>query len=109
MSLTACAATAPTDQPGITGTVTNVVSGDGRPSSLTVESTGTQPPGQISDKAAVTIPPTTQFFAADGSAAKLADISAIRLGTRVRVWFSGPIAESYPIQASASAVQILGK
>jgi len=27
----------------------------------------------------------------------------------VRVWFTGPVAESYPVQGAAQAVQILGK
>jgi hypothetical protein len=109
MLLAACAATVPADPASINGGVTAVVSGDGRPSSITVETSGAQPAGTISDKATVTIPPTTQFFAADGSAAKLDAISAIGKGTRVRVWFTGPVAESYPVQATAGAVQILGK
>jgi hypothetical protein len=106
---TACAATVPSDPPGISGTVTNAVSGDGRPSSLLVEATGTPAAGGVSDKAQVTIPPSAMFFGPDGKAASLDSIARIAEGTRVSVWFTGAIAESYPVQGSARAVQILGK
>ena len=33
---------------------------------------------------------------------------AVQEGTKVTVWFSGGVAESYPVQGGASAVQILG-
>jgi hypothetical protein len=36
-------------------------------------------------------------------------IAGIRPGTRVRVWFTGPVGLSYPVQATAGAVQILAK
>jgi hypothetical protein len=32
------------------------------------------------------------------------DLSA---GQRVAVWFTGPVAESYPVQATAGAIEIL--
>ena len=107
-ALGGCSPTLPSDPPGIVGTVTTLVAGDGRPASISVEDT-LQPAGAVSDKAAVTIPPSTMFFDAGGGAASLAAISGIKRGTRVRVWFSGAIAESYPVQGSARAVQILGK
>ena len=107
-ALGGCSPTLPSDPPGIVGTVTTLVAGDGRPASISVEDT-LQPAGAVSDKAAVTIPPSTMFFDAGGRAASLAAISGIKRGTRVRVWFSGAIAESYPVQGSAKAVQILGK
>jgi len=34
------------------------------------------------------------------------DFNALRVGQWVRVWFIGPVAESYPVQASGSAVAI---
>jgi hypothetical protein len=100
-------ASPPSEAPGITGSVTSLVPGDGRPASMLVESTGTQPAGALSDKAQITIPPATQFFGADDRPAPLSEIAAIKKGTRVRVWFEGAVAESYPIQGSAKAVQLL--
>ncbi|HEY5540277.1 MAG TPA: DUF3221 domain-containing protein [Coriobacteriia bacterium] len=104
----ACALTPPSEPPGVVGSVTSLASGDGRPASFLVEGTQT-PAGAISDKAQVTIPPTTMFFGPDGTAASLDSIAHIAKGTKVRVWFQGAIAESYPVQGSAKAVQILGK
>ena len=108
--LAACftAVTPPSEPAGITGSVTSVVSGDGRPASMLVESTGTVA-GAISDKAQVNIPTSTMFFGPDGGAATLDSIARIAKGTRVRVWFEGAVAESYPVQGSAKAVQILSK
>ena len=99
----------PSEPAGITGSVTSVVAGDGRPASMLVESTGTPAAGAISDKAQVNIPPATMFFGPEGKAATLDSIMHIAQGTRVRVWFEGAVAESYPVQGSAKAVQILSK
>lgn len=107
--LAACAPTLPSDPPSITGAVSTVVAGDGRPASFLVEGPNPQPSGAISDKAHVDIPPATMFFAADGKAASLDSIAHIATGTKVRVWFQGAVEESYPVQGSAKAVQILGK
>ncbi|MDR3687289.1 MAG: DUF3221 domain-containing protein [Coriobacteriia bacterium] len=99
----------PSEPAGITGSVASVVSGDGRPASMLVESTGTPIAGAISDKAQVNIPPATMFFDSSGKVATLDSIAHIAKGTRVRVWFEGAVAESYPVQGSAKAVQILSK
>jgi beta-N-acetylhexosaminidase len=108
LASTGCAPTLPSEPPGITGAVTRLAAGDGRPASITVEGQ-TQPAGALSDKAAITVPPTTMFFDSKGNAASLGAIAHIAIGTKVRVWFNGPVAESYPVQGSAEAVQILGK
>lgn len=107
-ALSGCAPTLPSDPPGIVGTVTNTVAGDDRPASISVEAT-LQPAGAVSDKAFVTIPTSTMFFDAGGRAASPTAVSGIGQGSRVRVWFAGAIAESYPVQGSARAVQILGE
>lgn len=105
LSLSGCAATAPKTTPGITGTITSLVPGDERPASMLVEGPA-QPAGAVSDKAQVAIDPGTMFFDADGKATKA---SGAVVGAKVRVWFTGPVAESYPVQGAAQAVQILGK
>ncbi len=102
--LSGCAPVLPGTPPGITGSVTSFVPGDERPASMLVEGPA-QPSGAVSDKAQVTIEPATMFFDAQGKPTKA---SSIVVGTRVRVWFNGAVAESYPVQGSASAVQILG-
>ena len=108
--LTGCATgrTVPADPAGITGSITSMVAGDERPASFLVEGASPQPAGAVSDKASVDIPPSTQFFDAKGEPATLDAIGGIAKGTRVKVWFQGAVAESYPVQGSAKAVQILG-
>jgi hypothetical protein len=102
---TGCSPTMPTEPPGIDGTVTSLVPGDGRPAQFLVEG-GTQQAGSVSDKAQVGVNPSTQFFGPDG---KPGSPSAIVVGARVRVWFTGAVAESYPVQGTARAVQVVGK
>lgn len=103
LALTACALRLPTDVPGITGDITTVVPGDGRPASIFVEG-GKQPEGAVAQAAMVTIQPSTQVFGPDG---KAADPMTIVQGATVKVWFEGPVAESFPVQGSAGAVQVV--
>jgi len=98
-----CAPTLPAETPGITGTVTSLVPGDDRPASLLVEGPA-QPAGAVSDKAQVTVAPSTQIFGPDGAEAAA---STIVQGASVKVWFEGPVAESYPVQGTAKAIQVL--
>jgi beta-N-acetylhexosaminidase len=104
-AIAGCAQKLPSTPPGITGTVTNLQPGDGRPASVLVEGVQ-QPSGAVSDKAQVTIAPGTMFFDGSGQPTEGAGLS---VGTKVRVWFEGPVAESYPVQGTALAVQILGE
>jgi hypothetical protein len=103
--LIACAPVLPTEPAGIDGTVASLVPGDGRPMQFMVTG-GTQQAGSVSDQAQVGLTPSTQFFGPDG---KPGNPATIVVGARVKVWFTGPVAESYPVQGTASAVQILGK
>jgi len=103
VSVTACSLRLPTDVPGITGDITSVVPGDGRPASIFVEG-GKQPDGAVAQAAMVTIQPGTQVFGPDG---KTADPATIVQGATVKVWFEGPVAESFPVQGSAGAVQVV--
>jgi len=99
-----CSPTLPADAPGvIVGTVTNLVPGDDRPASILVEEPAPAADGVL-DKAQVTIAPSTQVFGPDGAEAAA---STIVQGATVKVWFEGPVAESYPVQGTAKAVQVL--
>lgn len=109
LALTACSASLPSDRPGITGTITTVVPGDGRPASFLVEAADPKLTNPVSDKATVNVPPGTQFFDDQGKQATLALVGKIGVGTQVRVWFDGAVTQSYPVQGSAKAVQILGE
>jgi hypothetical protein len=59
------------------------------------------------DRASVWVTTRTTLWApagADGAELTVGDLAA---GQRVAVWFTGPVAESYPVQATAGAVQVL--
>jgi hypothetical protein len=105
-ALLGCASSPPTDPIGIRGTITGKEPGDGRPAAITVEGSAPQPAGAASDKARVTITPQTRFY---DKAGKPGDPAGLVVGANVNVWFEGAVAESYPVQGSAKAVQILGK
>lgn len=93
----------PSEAPGITGTITDVLeTADG--ASIRVEG-GTQPAGAVSDKAQVAVTGETDLFGADGT--KLDGAEELAVGQTVRVWFTGPVAESYPVQGTAAAVQVV--
>lgn len=60
------------------------------------------------DKASVTIDRGSQILRDAGEGHVEAGFDAFQAGQLVQVWFSGPVAESYPVQAGAKAVVILG-
>ncbi len=104
--LAACAPRLPTEEPSITGEVTSLTRGDGIVT-LLVEAPPRPPESSYAplyDKASVTVTRDTDIFEADGT---VATIERLEQGQRVRAWFTGAVAESYPVQARASAVQVL--
>jgi hypothetical protein len=56
------------------------------------------------DRASVTVAAGTTVWTADGRRGEASDLVQ---GVRIAVWFEGPVKESYPVQATAGAVQIL--
>lgn len=112
VALAGCAAggpSAPADEPDIRGVVTSVSGGE--TVSLRVVWTDDATIGAQAgyDAAQVAVTGDTEVLAraADGSlsAAEAADIA---VGTVVEAWFEGPVAESYPVQATAGTVVITG-
>jgi hypothetical protein len=59
--------------------------------------------GQV-DRAWVTVTPATAVWTATG---RRGDAGDLKEGETVAVWFDGPVAESYPVQAKARAIRIL--
>lgn len=104
--LLGCESAPPAEPVGIRGTITGTQPGDGRPAAITVEGPRQQPKGAVSDKARITITPQTRFY---DEAGKPNDPAQLTIGVNVDVWFEGAVAESYPVQGSAKAVQIIGR
>ncbi|MBW3547667.1 MAG: YobA family protein [Actinobacteria bacterium] len=65
---------------------------------------GSRPPQ--GDKAVVTVDTGSQILRQAGGGYAEAAFDAFEVGQVVDVWFSGPVAESYPVQAGAKAVVI---
>ncbi|MHB1018099.1 MAG: DUF3221 domain-containing protein [Coriobacteriia bacterium] len=113
LALAGCAAgapSAPSTEPDIRGVVTNV-SGAGESVSMRVVWADDTAIGVQAgyDAAQVTANADTEWFsrAADGSITA-ADAPDIAVGTVVEAWFTGAVAESYPVQATAGTIVIVG-
>lgn len=104
------APSAPSAEPDIRGVVTGV-SGSGESVSMRVVWADDDAIGAQAgfDAAQVTASADTEWLsrAADGSVTAAAP-SDIAVGTVVEAWFTGAVAESYPVQASAVTIVILG-
>ena len=69
--------------------------------SMLLVATSMQPAG--ADKASVRWHAGTRIVHASGATASAADL---QVGRHVRAWFDGPVAESYPVQASAGTIVV---
>jgi hypothetical protein len=94
---------APPAAPGdITGAVRDVRRSTAGPAVLLVVADDPAA-GQV-DRAWVTVTPATAVWTAKG---RRGDAGDLKRGEVVAVWFDGPVAESYPVQAKAGAIRIL--
>ncbi len=59
------------------------------------------------DKASISITDQTLIFEQKGEVQKPLPLNALQKGQRVQAKFTGPVAESYPVQATASQIVIL--
>ena len=91
----------PESPPSISGRITSVDRAGEKIGSIRVEAQPADSAG--SDKAVARIGQGTTVVGVGGT---VTDFDELKVGQWVRVWFSGPVAQSYPVQASASAVAI---
>jgi beta-N-acetylhexosaminidase len=97
------ASPAPQEPPDIRGTLTAVESGtQGQGGLLTIEEDPNVPSG--SAKARVRLTGQTNLLRANG---QRLGFTEFKVGQRVEAWFEGPVAESYPVQATARAVRVV--
>lgn len=91
--------------PGIDGYVRGVTRADDGGVRIHVEAA----PGAPSETRAaiVSVPPGTRVYRQSGAALAPAAPADLRTGWRVRIWFSGPVMESFPVQATAGTLVIL--
>lgn len=98
----------PEGTPGITGEIKEFRRVDSGTviATMLVEG-GPQPHGALSDKAMVSITEETRIFSAEGDRIEIDELEdAAADGATASVWFTGPVAESYPVQGTAKAVQL---
>ncbi|MEO6462089.1 MAG: DUF3221 domain-containing protein [Candidatus Eisenbacteria bacterium] len=97
-----CAKTAvelPDTPPSIAGTITSLDVDGEHLGSLRVEAVPGEEAG--SDKAVVRIEQGTALLTDSG---RKIGLSQFKVGRKVRAWFTGPVRESYPVQADAATV-----
>lgn len=58
------------------------------------------------DKAMIRINEKTKIQKMNGKLVEEAKLDEIKNGVKISVWFSGPVAESYPVQATAGKILI---
>jgi beta-N-acetylhexosaminidase len=59
------------------------------------------------DRALVTVRSSTRIYQQNGERLVKARYAHIRQSSVLEVWFTGPVAESYPVQADAGTIVIL--
>lgn len=102
VALGGCAAKLPDEEPSISGYITSAeIRADG--ASILVEEEPSQESGD--NKAMVTVNEDTKLWL-DGDPLVKATVDGLVEGLRVDVWFTGPVAESYPVQATAGTVLV---
>lgn len=98
-----CAPKPPSDAPTIpNGTVASLTPGP-QGGTMLVESTD---PATSFDKAMVSVTDDTTVLRETGSGYERSGFDSLTVGARVDVWITGPVAESYPVQAGADVVVI---
>ena len=102
------AETTPNTNPAIRGSITNRNAAGGQGGlvgSVLVE--GNIEGDTQFDKASIAITSETHIFEQVEQERRPATFEALQVGQKVEAWFTGPVAESYPVQAVASDIVIL--
>jgi beta-N-acetylhexosaminidase len=68
---------------------------------------GAKEPDTQVDKASVTVMAETKVFINRDGERKTAEFAALKKGQKVEARFTGPVKESYPVQADAAEITIL--
>ena len=101
VALSGCTATRPKGDPALQGVVTSVSGSGAQRTIMVVYGEGLDLTKSAYDAASVAVTKDTVIL---GTATTADDLV---VGTVVNVWFTGPVRESYPVQATASYVETL--
>lgn len=94
--------TLPTTNPSIRGTITQVSPDE--PRTVLVEENPGEKSG--SNKASVRLTGETRLLRRSGEGVQRAAPDDLAVGQTVSVWFTGPVRESFPVQADAGTIVI---
>lgn len=99
----------PTRDPDIGGTITSLIAGSGdRSGSLLVEAPTGALEGYDYDRASLTVPNDAPIgTCGPGDGREYGSFADLTVGSYVVAWIDGPVAESYPVQATAAAVALV--
>ena len=113
VALTSCSLVSPGNagRPDIRGTVTQITPALAQSGETNIIGTilieGAKETDTQFDRAMVTATDKTVVLEQIGEPRRPAKFENIRVGDRVEAQFTGPVRESYPVQATASAITIL--
>lgn len=96
-----------TGDPDVRGVITSISAGSGDVlGSVRIE--GAIDQDTEYDKAVVRVEDDTKIYRQSGEQLTEATFADLAVGQTVEAWFTGPVAESYPVQAKASQIVITG-
>lgn len=105
-TLAGCAPPAPPGgEPSIRGVITTITPGEGNLGAVLVEETS--PQGLSFDKASLAITKDTRILRGAAGSFERIGFADLKQGMLVEVWITGPVAESYPVQAAADTLVVL--
>lgn len=97
--LSGCGNGSPSGDPSVTGAIRQI---DANSDGATILVVG----GGTVDRASVRVTPSTRILVGAGPETTDGAVRDLVTGVTVRVWFTGPVAESYPVQATAGTVLV---
>ncbi len=105
MLLVSCSPAPPKEPASISGTITVVTPGEGNLGTVMVEGPGD---GGVSyDKASVNVVANTRLLLKGADGYGRLTFADLRVGDTVDVWFTGAVAESYPVQATGGTIVVI--
>ena len=108
---TGCKPAAPSPDFDIQGRITDILPGDGQYKDFlgTIRIEGEPVTSTSYDKAVVTVTRSTRMWKKSGEGYVAATWDDLKFGALVQAKFTGPVRESYPVQADAAEIVILGQ
>lgn len=97
----------PTDEPGIVGSITRIGAVDGVANVRGTIRVEQNPAEETSPKDQVKITDATRVLIQHGTDMQTTAFTDLKAGQQVKAWYDGPVAESFPRQATASVILII--